>query len=71
MTTYCSKGDLIGIEGQLRTNQYVDSNNNKHTSTYVLTSRVEFLNTKKKQTTEQVPSINKDEVVVDSSELPF
>ena len=68
LCTYCSKGDLIAIEGQLRTNQYVDNNNIKHTNYYVLTDKVMFLSTKKKT---ENKSIEKTELMINESDLPF
>lgn len=69
---YCSKGDLIGIEGQLRTSQYVDSENKKHTSYYVLTNKVHFLHTSKsKDDSKEVKSIEKTDITIDDSDLPF
>jgi len=67
---YCDKGDLIAVDGQLRTSQYVDKENKKHTSTYVLTNRIEFLNTKKKENSTDTP-VEKTVVEIDDDTLPF
>jgi len=74
LTTYCNKGDLIAVIGQLRTNQYEDSNNVKHTSYYVLTNRVTFLSQKRDKTAKVEPeekSIEKSTVDILESDLPF
>lgn len=68
---YIHKGDLIGVEGQVRTSQYIDSENKKHTNTYVLTNRVEFLNTAKRENKEVVKSIEKIDMTINEEDLPF
>lgn len=68
LCTYCSKGDLIAIEGQLRTNTYTDTNNIKRTSYYVATDKVMFLNTKKKS---EEQSVEKTDIIIKEEDLPF
>jgi len=70
---YCKKGDQIAINGQLRTSQYVDKNNVKHNSVYVLTDKITFLNNKpseKVETNDNV-SIEKTTIEINDSDLPF
>ena len=74
MNQYCKKGDQIAVNGQLRTSQYTDKENKKHTNTYVLTNRVMFLNNKKEtkvETQVNAPSVEKTKVEIPDSELPF
>ncbi len=74
---YCAKGDLIGIEGKLYTSQYTDSSNKKHNTYYIITDRIDFLNTSKKSKTtdetEEVKSIDKvyTEDIITEDDLPF
>lgn len=46
---YCSQGDLIGVEGSLRTGSYTDKNGNKRYTTDVMVESVEFLKRKNTQ----------------------
>lgn len=46
---YTKKGDLIAIDGSLRTNSYEDKEGNKKRSTEVLVSTVQFLQQKTKR----------------------
>lgn len=69
---YCHKGDMIGIEGKLQISQY-EKEGKKYNSYNVITDKVEFLNTKKEEKTEEVNtlSVKQEEIVIDDSELPF
>lgn len=73
---YCHKGDLISVEGKLKPYVKDDGNGNKTSYYSVVMERVEFLNTKKADTTEKVEkeeplkSISQDEIDV-SDMLPF
>lgn len=53
---YCSQGDLIGIEGSIRTGSYTDKNGNKRYTTDVMVENVEFL--KKKSQKSQLANGN-------------
>ena len=71
---YCHKGDMIGVEGRLQTNNYEDKDGNKRTSYSVITDKVDFYNTKKEETKVEETtqeSISKDEVVLTDDDLPF
>ena len=46
LAKYCHKGDLIGIEGSIRTGSYDDKDNKKVYTTEVQAERIEFLNKK-------------------------
>ena len=48
ISQYCEQGDLIGIDGSIRTGSYTDKNGNKRYTTDVMVESVEFL--KKKNT---------------------
>lgn len=65
---YCIKGDLIGIEGSLRVDTYVDKEGKNKNMVYVLVNKVEFLQPKKKDAFEEMA----EKVANDNSyELPF
>lgn len=57
---YCSKGSLVGVEGSLRTRSYDNAQGNRIYVTEVVCQRVQFLDTKKKDETQQqkVPQDN-------------
>lgn len=75
LVKYCKKGDLIGAEGKLYTSQYTDSSNNKHTTYYVITDRVDFLNTTKKDKSEEgtksVDKVYTEDITITDDDLPF
>ena len=57
---YCFKGSLVGVEGRLRTRSYDNAQGNRIYVTEVICQRVQFLDTKKKDETQQqkVPQDN-------------
>lgn len=74
LCTYCRKGDLLAVNGQIRTSQYVDKDQKKHTNTYVLTNKFTFLNNKRgdKVEVKETPTpVEKTTIEIDESELPF
>ena len=50
---FCSKGSLVGVEGRLRTRSYDNAQGNRIYVTEVICQRVQFLDTKKKEETQQ------------------
>lgn len=64
MNEYVRKGDMIGVKGSLRTDSYMDKNNEKKYRTYVNVERVTFLSAKKED------KINND-LPEDNLEMPF
>src|SRR5574344_1700970 len=81
---YCTKGSLIAIEGRIQTRNYDGKDGKKIYVTEVITSNVQFLDTKKETTPvekiekkEEDPyvdfgkSINADEIELTSEDLPF
>lgn len=64
MKEYTSKGDLIGVRGNLQTRTYEDKEGNKKYATEVICGQVSFLSTNKKE------NIPKKEEVVEESD-PF
>lgn len=44
---YFKKGNLIGIEGSIRTNRYTDKNGNNRTSFNVVANNVQFMESKR------------------------
>lgn len=72
LALYCGKGDLIGVEGQLRTNQYKDESGKLHKNQYVLSDRVDFLHTTKKEDNKEEPKAVEKLYLDDIEEdLPF
>lgn len=76
LAKYCHKGDLIGIEGNIRTGSYDDKDKKKVYTTEVLAERIEFLNSKQETTKNETKeenettSIKLADIDVDS-DLPF
>ena len=58
LSKYTHKGDLIAINGNIRTDKYQDSNGNNKTRTYILVNRVQFLSTKKVDLGNDLPTNN-------------
>ena len=48
VSTYCQKGDVIGIKGRLQATKYEDENNKTHYITEIIAERVTFLSSNKK-----------------------
>ena len=67
MAKYCNKGDLIGVEGNLRTDTY-EKDDVRHYKTYIYVQRVSFLG-KKKQ--EQQFEFDPTEIEVEDDDMPF
>lgn len=79
LAKYCHKGDLIGIEGNIRTGSYDDKDNKKVYTTEVQAERIEFLNKKQESGNDnqestiedkKTTSFKLDDIDVDT-ELPF
>lgn len=49
MAQYCEKGDLIGIKGSLRVENYQDKEGNNRKKSYVFVEKLSFLQTKQKK----------------------
>jgi len=64
LSKYTHKGDLIAVNGNIRTEKYQDSNGNNKTRTYILVNRVQFLSTKK---VEEKTKLDREEL----AEYPF
>jgi single-strand DNA-binding protein len=64
LSKYTHKGDLIAVNGSIRTDKYQDSNGNNKTRTYILVNRIQFLSTKK---VEEKTKLDREELV----EYPF
>lgn len=63
MNDYLKKGDMVGVKGSLRTDSYMDKNNEKKYRTYVNVDKVTFLSTKKENLGNDLPT--------DNLEMPF
>ncbi len=48
---YCRKGDLIGITGMIKNNNWTDDKGNKHYDYSFIANKITFLSTKSKETT--------------------
>lgn len=70
LAKYKKKGNLIGIEGMLRTRRWEDKRGKKHSITEVVTNRVSFLvydnNNQEQPATEEIPNMASDQ-----DDLPF
>lgn len=60
LSKYTHKGDLIAVNGNIRTDKYQDSNGNNKTRTYILVNMVQFLSTKKVDLGNDLPTNNLD-----------
>ena len=58
ISTYVSKGDLIGVEGALRTRNYTDKDGNNRYATEVRLDNVEFLQPKKQEEKKEVEEVD-------------
>lgn len=58
LSKYTHKGDLIAVNGNIRTDKYQDGNGNNKTRTYILVNRVQFLSTKKVDLENDLPTTN-------------
>lgn len=78
---YCKKGDKVAVEGSLKTQNWEDDNGNKRSRTFVLVSRIEFLSSKKQESSanpapaeqehEQQQLVDPDEYFIGQEEIPF
>lgn len=72
ISKYVAKGDLIGIEGRLQTRNYTNREGKKVYVTEIIVENVEFLQTKKQETSEeQEPQIEWEEIAPTDGDLPF
>ena len=71
MSRYVNKGDMVGIEGRLQTRSYTNKEGRKITVTEIIVEGVEFLQSKKQETTEE-PDAKWEEITDPFAEgLPF
>ena len=68
---YLKKGTKIGVEGQLRADDYTDKNGQKCTSVYILADRIDFCEAKKTVETGNEAGGVKDVPDDINDELPF
>jgi single-strand DNA-binding protein len=74
---YVHKGDQLVVSGRIQSNSYEDKDGNKRTKVEVLGNMIQFLGTKKKETTESTfneddyEDFNGDVVLSDQDDLPF
>lgn len=58
---YCKKGDLIGVQGSIKNNNYEDKEGNKRYGYIFLGNKISFLATTKKEVKEENKKANIDE----------
>ena len=68
---YLKKGTKVGIEGQLRTDEYTNKDGQKVTSVYILADKIEFVESKKEIQTKKEDGFMPIPDNLDSEELPF
>ena len=74
---YLSKGDLVYVEGRIKTRQWEDDNGNKRYSTEIQATDVQFINTKKgaatssEDTTPNKQNTTSTKPTVEDDDLPF
>lgn len=78
LSKYCSKGDLISIEGRIQTRSYDTQDGSKRFVTEVMAENIEYLvHNKPKETTNNIQSIEDpfasfgSEVALSDEDLPF
>lgn len=69
MSKYCQKGDMVGVKGEWKHENYEDKDGNKRSKDYVLASSVTFLQTNKKEEKEE--KLNCVEVMETVTKDPF
>lgn len=80
---YISKGDIVGVKGNIKNNNWEDKDGNKHYDYQFIVERISFLSTKKKEDEKEdenvdtpknvkseYDSINSD-VKIEDKDLPF
>lgn len=65
---YLKKGTKVGIEGQLRTEEYTNRDGQKVSTVYILADRIEFCEKKQEEPKPDFVNIPDN---IDSEELPF
>ncbi|NCD13366.1 MAG: single-stranded DNA-binding protein [Epsilonproteobacteria bacterium] len=72
---YLSKGSQVAVEGRIQTSSYEDKDGTKRYKTEVVAENVEFLNTKKKEETNEAMEAAEDTFQAEftdmDSEIPF
>jgi single-strand DNA-binding protein len=75
---YLSKGDLVYVEGRIKTRQWEDDNGNKRYSTEIQATDVQFINTKKGASNNSESNTSTDKQTttptkptVEDDDLPF
>lgn len=74
LTKYQSKGSLIAVNGALRVDKYQNQEGENRYKTYVLATNIEYLSSKKEETTGSEALEEKDalkNMPIDESDLPF
>ena len=85
LAKYQNKGNLIAVEGNIRTNSYKDKNGNTRYKTYVLVNTIEYLGAKKQENSSNENTNGNNasneesnpyaefgqQIAIDESDLPF
>ncbi len=59
---YCTKGDLVGIEGELQNRDYEDEHKNKRRIVEIIADRVEFLSQKQTEKSKENKDIRDEDI---------
>lgn len=72
LTKYQRKGNLIGVQGSLRIDNY-EINGEKRYKTYILVENVEFFDSKKKEEIENLSTktITQETIEIEDEDLPW
>lgn len=72
LTKYQRKGNLIGVQGSLRIDNY-EINGEKRHKTYILVENVEFFDSKKKEEIENLSTktITQETIEIEDKDLPW
>lgn len=84
ISNYVKKGDRLAVDGRLQTRNYTNSEGTKVYVTEIIVENIDFIETRKKETTEPVGSVKAEEIdniplpddafeqmTINEDELPF
>ena len=66
---YCTKGDMLGIEGIIKNHNWEDNKGNKHYDYTFIANRVEFLSSKGNSTTDTKKTENEPKNASDNTQI--
>lgn len=76
ISKYCKKGDTLGVEGIIKNHNWESKDGVKHYDYSFLANRVEFLNIKKQEVQEELPTnenntVYTEDITITDDDLPF